>query len=418
MPIPPTATPTGSSQIAPRRSDQSPNSGWITELDTDDASTSTAARVYERSNVLEERQHRRQRAAGEVDGHVPRGERRHRSSVDARPHRLSLTCRRCVSRHSISDSAARRPPSGRNRHGSARKSHGPGTDRSTLSRYRRCRGTAGRRPPPLRWGCGFIPWLFRPGTVRAGIRAGRTSPRERSTDWGSIAAANGDRRRAAAPEGATIIVPLADPPGSPPAGVDGVTNRSRRTRRAPERRPGTPRPARRAPRRRRRARPARRRRARRGPRRRRSGRAQLEATVGGDAAWLLDDSLPLPRRRAGAAPRSRAPCSAATTRARWKTADAANGRGVERLTLVGTRRRRSARPRARPIVAAWTNRARDLANAPPNELTPATLRRARAASSPPSSSTSRRALGPRRDAPSSAWARCSASARAAPTSRA
>ena len=48
MPTPPTATPAGSSQIAPRRSDQSPNSGWITELDSDEASTSTAARVYER----------------------------------------------------------------------------------------------------------------------------------------------------------------------------------------------------------------------------------------------------------------------------------------------------------------------------------------------------------------------------------
>ena len=47
IPIPPRATPAGSSQIAPRRSDQSPNSGWMTELETDEASTSTAASVYE-----------------------------------------------------------------------------------------------------------------------------------------------------------------------------------------------------------------------------------------------------------------------------------------------------------------------------------------------------------------------------------
>ncbi len=45
MPIPATATPAGSSQIAPLRSDQSPNSGWMTELETEEASTSTAASV-------------------------------------------------------------------------------------------------------------------------------------------------------------------------------------------------------------------------------------------------------------------------------------------------------------------------------------------------------------------------------------
>src|SRR5438105_1762147 len=49
MPRPATATPTGSSQIAPRRSDQSPKSGWITEDETAEASTIVAASVYERS---------------------------------------------------------------------------------------------------------------------------------------------------------------------------------------------------------------------------------------------------------------------------------------------------------------------------------------------------------------------------------
>ena len=50
MPIPPTAMPAGSSQIAPRRSDQSPKSGCTTELETDQASTSTAASVYDSPN--------------------------------------------------------------------------------------------------------------------------------------------------------------------------------------------------------------------------------------------------------------------------------------------------------------------------------------------------------------------------------
>ena len=45
MPTPATATPVESSQSAPRRSDQSPNSGWITELENVDASTITAASV-------------------------------------------------------------------------------------------------------------------------------------------------------------------------------------------------------------------------------------------------------------------------------------------------------------------------------------------------------------------------------------
>ena len=68
IPIPPIATPAGSSQIAPRRSDQSPNSGWTIEAESVDARISTAASVYERSNSsYEEREQRGQRAAGEVD---------------------------------------------------------------------------------------------------------------------------------------------------------------------------------------------------------------------------------------------------------------------------------------------------------------------------------------------------------------
>ena len=45
--MPASATPLGSSQIAPRRSDQSPKSGWITDDETVDARISTAASVYE-----------------------------------------------------------------------------------------------------------------------------------------------------------------------------------------------------------------------------------------------------------------------------------------------------------------------------------------------------------------------------------
>ena len=47
MPTPATATPVGSSQIAPRRSDQRPKSGWMSDDEAVEASISTAASVYE-----------------------------------------------------------------------------------------------------------------------------------------------------------------------------------------------------------------------------------------------------------------------------------------------------------------------------------------------------------------------------------
>src|SRR5919109_4446232 len=49
MPMPATATPAGSSQIAPRRSEQRPKNGWMTDEETADASMIAAASVYERS---------------------------------------------------------------------------------------------------------------------------------------------------------------------------------------------------------------------------------------------------------------------------------------------------------------------------------------------------------------------------------
>ena len=47
IPIPATAAPAGASQSAPRRSEKSPKSGWITDDDAADASISSAVRVYE-----------------------------------------------------------------------------------------------------------------------------------------------------------------------------------------------------------------------------------------------------------------------------------------------------------------------------------------------------------------------------------
>jgi leucyl aminopeptidase len=96
--------------------------------------------------------------------------------------------------------------------------------------------------------------------------------------------------------------------------------------------------------------------------------------VGGTVAWLLDESLPLAldvQARAivdGTVLGSYNP-------ARWKTGEPPAKR-IEKIVLcaadeddLGTQGERAAR------VAKWVNRARDLANSPPNELTPATLAR-------------------------------------------
>jgi leucyl aminopeptidase len=96
--------------------------------------------------------------------------------------------------------------------------------------------------------------------------------------------------------------------------------------------------------------------------------------VGGTVAWLLDESLPLAldvQARAivdGTVLGSYNP-------ARWKTGEPPAKR-IEKIVLcaadaddLGTQGERAAR------VAKWVHRARDLANSPPNELTPATLAR-------------------------------------------
>jgi len=97
--------------------------------------------------------------------------------------------------------------------------------------------------------------------------------------------------------------------------------------------------------------------------------ARATEEVGGTVAWLLDETLPLPLDE-----QARAVVEGIVLGSyrpgRWKT-DAHEPRPVERIVLcagdqagleeIGSR---SAR------VARWVNWARDLANSPPNELTP------------------------------------------------
>ena len=87
-------------------------------------------------------------------------------------------------------------------------------------------------------------------------------------------------------------------------------------------------------------------------------------------AWLLDESLPL-----SPAEQARAIVDGTLLGSydpgRWKSSFEAPR--LQQLTLVSGDATVRVAARRAGIVAEWTNRARDLANAPPNELTPKAL---------------------------------------------
>ncbi len=96
--------------------------------------------------------------------------------------------------------------------------------------------------------------------------------------------------------------------------------------------------------------------------------------VGGTLAWLLDDSLPL-----SFGEQARAVVEGAVlggySPARWKTEEQPR-KPIEKIVLFAAEQNgvaETARRTAR--VGKWVNWARDLANSPPNELTPADLAR-------------------------------------------
>jgi leucyl aminopeptidase len=102
-----------------------------------------------------------------------------------------------------------------------------------------------------------------------------------------------------------------------------------------------------------------------------SGVARATAAVGGTIAWLLDDGLTLPTPE-----QARAAVDGLMLGGydpgRWK-ADGDRPKHFERLVLVGGDDGALAAAERASRVATAANRARDLANAPPNELTPAAL---------------------------------------------
>jgi len=92
---------------------------------------------------------------------------------------------------------------------------------------------------------------------------------------------------------------------------------------------------------------------------------------GGTLAWTLDESLPIPLEE-----QARAVVEGAVlggyNPARWKTQEQ-DGKSIGKLLLVGGGDGVLDAARRAAAVSKWVNWARDLANSPPNELTPAGL---------------------------------------------
>jgi leucyl aminopeptidase len=97
--------------------------------------------------------------------------------------------------------------------------------------------------------------------------------------------------------------------------------------------------------------------------------ARATDEVGGTLAWLLDESLPLPLDE-----QARAVVEGVVLGSyrpgRWKTSER-EPRAIDRIVLCAVDDMALAEAGARTArVARWVNWARDLANSPPNELTP------------------------------------------------
>jgi leucyl aminopeptidase len=101
--------------------------------------------------------------------------------------------------------------------------------------------------------------------------------------------------------------------------------------------------------------------------------ARRVADVGGTVAWLLDSSLPLPMQEQARAI-VEGTVLGAYSPARWKT-DEKPKKQIEKIVLCAAEDEDAlAQTGARAArVGKWVNWARDLANSPPNELTPEAL---------------------------------------------
>jgi leucyl aminopeptidase len=97
--------------------------------------------------------------------------------------------------------------------------------------------------------------------------------------------------------------------------------------------------------------------------------ARRLADVGGTVAWMLDESLPLTFEEQARAI-VEGTLLGSYSPARWKTDEKPKKR-IERIVLCAAEEKAIADSGTRAArVAKWVNWARDLANSPPNELTP------------------------------------------------
>ncbi len=90
--------------------------------------------------------------------------------------------------------------------------------------------------------------------------------------------------------------------------------------------------------------------------------------VGGTLGWTLDDSLPLSLDEQARAVVEGAVLGAYSP-GRWKT-EQKDGKGIAKIVLYGGDNGVGDTAGRAATVSKWVNRARDLANSPPNELTP------------------------------------------------
>jgi leucyl aminopeptidase len=101
--------------------------------------------------------------------------------------------------------------------------------------------------------------------------------------------------------------------------------------------------------------------------------ARRLGTVGGTLAWTLDDSLPLPLDEQARAVVEGAVLGAYSP-GRWKTEPSAR-KPIAKIVLYGGNDGVDEVAARAATVSKWVNWARDLANSPPNELTPEDLAR-------------------------------------------
>jgi leucyl aminopeptidase len=99
--------------------------------------------------------------------------------------------------------------------------------------------------------------------------------------------------------------------------------------------------------------------------------ARRLGSVGGTVAWQLDDSLPVPSDEQARAV-VEGTVLGSYNPARWKSEPDAR-KPIDRIVLYGAENGAGETAKRAARVGKWVNWARDLANSPPNELTPADL---------------------------------------------